>query len=440
MKRRMTIFCLLIVAALLLGGCVVQTVDQLYQLPKRSEAYNNLQSAMDSAMAGLEYSAPLTGENQQTVQMADLDGDGEQEYLLFARGGSERPLRILIFRKQDGAYVHADTVESNGSAFDQVEYVQMDGTGGMELVVGRQLNDQVLRSVSVYSFVNGEAEQLVTANYTKFLTTDLDGDGHSELFVLRLGEAEEESGVAELYAIRGGVMEKSNEVSMSASAEKLKRVIVGQLHGGQAAVYAASAVGDTAIITDVFALQQDMLINVTFSNETGTSVQTLRNYYVYADDVDSDGVVELPAQITMVPLDEALSMERQNLLRWYAMTINGDEVDKMYTYHNFVGRWYLELSNDVASRITVLRQGNYYEFYLWDEAGETTGKLLTIFALTGQNREEQAASENRFVLLRTDSAVYAASLEAGAESYGFTQERLIDSFHLIYQDWKTGET
>ena len=55
-------------------------------------------------------------------------------------------------------------------------------------------------------------------------------------------------------------------------------------------------------------------------------------------------------------------------------------------------------------------------------------------------REEQALVDNRFVLYRTESTVYAANLEVASAAYGFSQEDLINSFHLILQDWKTGET
>ena len=67
------IFLIALLAALLLCSGCMATVDQMYRLPKRSEEVANLQSAMDSAMSGLSYSAPLSGENQQTVQTADLD-------------------------------------------------------------------------------------------------------------------------------------------------------------------------------------------------------------------------------------------------------------------------------------------------------------------------------------------------------------------------------
>lgn len=432
--------CLLLLTALLLCGCM-RTVDQMYSIPKRSEDFKNLQSAIDGAMQGHSYSAPLSGENQQAVQSADINGDGVLEFLLFAKCDSERPLRIMIFRQVEDAYIHIQTIESNGSAFDLVEYVQMDDTPGLELVVGSQLADQVLRSVTVYTFDDEMAPQLqVSANYTKFLTVDLDTDGRTELFVLHPGQTDTDNGVAALYGMEGGVMERSNEIDMSQPADKLKRILVGKLHNGQSAVYVASAVDETAIVTDVYAWIEAALTNVSFLNESGTSVHTMRNYYVYADDIDSDGIVELPHLITMVPLEATLSTDRQDLIRWYTMTSSGAEVDKSYTYHNFVGGWYLELDSRWASRLTVRSQGNYYELFLWDTEFTQAQKVATIYVLSGQNRAEQGETEQRFILHSTDTVTYAASLEPCADNYGITRSSIADGFHLIQRDWKTGET
>ncbi len=440
MKRCSKFIIALVSATLLLSGCTMRTVGQMYKLPRRSDDYNDLQSAVDSLMSGLEYSAPLAGENRQTVHIADLDGDEDPEYLVFAKGSAEHPLRILIFNEVEETFVHLDTIESNGSAFEQVEYVQMDGTGGLEIVVGSQLSNQVLRSVSVYTFAEGQIQQMMSANYTKFLTDDLDKDGLYELFLLRPGQTDTDNGIAELYRMSDSGMERSNEVNMSAPPDKLKRILVGKLHDGSTAVYVASTAGETALITDVYTMIDDRLANVSFSNESGTSVKTMRNYYVYADDIDSDGVVELPYLISMQPLEGEPGSDRQELIRWYAMDSDGTEIDKLYTYHNFVGGWYLELDSGIASRIAVKQIGNTYEFYLWDEQFRYEQPVMSIYALSGQSREAQSQEDGRFVLYKTESITYAASLKIAAAACNVTQESLLRAFHLIQQDWKTGET
>ena len=245
--------------------------------------------------------------------------------------------------------------------------------------------------------------------------------------------------MAELYNMETGIMERSNEVTMSGPADNLKRILSGKLHGGENAVYVGSTVGDTALITDVFTLVNGRLTNVSLSNESGTSVQTLRNYYVYADDIDNDGVVELPRLITVVPLDNAVDPEKRDMILWYAMRKDGSTVDKLYTYYDSVGGWYVELDKKIAPQISVRCLGNVYEFYLWNETFTSAQLLMSIFMLTGQNREEQSLTDGRFVLLKTDTVTYAASLHKAAEYNNVTRESLIRDFYLVHQDWNTGE-
>lgn len=431
-----------LVAAIMLSvcGCSVATVDKLYQVPKRSQDFNDLQSAIDECMVEMSYSAPLSGENRQNVQMADLNGDGVEEYLLFAKSQKEKSLHILVFQQMDGSFVNVDVVQCNGAAFDQVEYVDMDSVGGVEVIVGHQLSDQLIRTASVFTFTEDGLVQTTSVKYTKLLTTDLDGDKLSELFVLRPGATETDNGVAELYIMKNGVMERYNETAMSAPAQNLKRLIVGKLDGGKSAVYAASAVEDTALITDVYAVLDDKLVNVTLSKESGTSVKTMRNFYIYADDIDSDGVIELPSLIAMRPMSGVMSEDLHHLIRWYAMTPSGEEVDKMCTYHNFVGGWYLQISDTLAKRMVVLSQNQQTEIYIWNDSYDAIVKLMTVYTFTGQNREEQGVSEERFILHKTDSAVYAAKLETLAEKYSMTQDSVVYSFRLIHEQWKTGKT
>lgn len=420
-----------VLACLLLSGCAMKTVDEMYCLPRRSEAYQELQRVLDAELQNMEYCAPLSGMNQQPVQAADVDGDGVSEFLVFAKASGERPLRILVIERQDQTFTLTDTLQFSGTAFDQVEYMAMDDRSGVELVVGIQLSNQLLRSVSAYTFTDGKGEKLLDVNYTNFLAVDLDRDNRGELFVLYPGQTEESPGFVALYEVEKGVVERSLEVKLSAPVSRLQRVITGELAGGEAAVFVASALEDTVLVTDVYAMRGGVLTNISLSKDSGTSVSTIRNHFVYAQDIDGDGQLELPALIPMKTMSER-NTQSEDLIRWYSLTITGEEVDKLYTYHNFVNGWYLVLDSTWAQQVTVTQDSTSYSFYLWDLAKENAIRVLEVEMLYTQDEISEAMENGSILLYQGESSAYVGTLTSDAAQFGLTQEWLRGSFHLIY--------
>ena len=227
---------------------------------------------------------------------------------------------------------------------------------------------------------------------------------------------------------------------MSEDATHIRRITVGRLLGGTPAVFVASAVNNSAIVTDVFAWRNDRFSNISYSRESDTSVQTLRNYYVYAEDIDGDGVMELPSLITMKRVFPEQEGKQKFLIRWFAMDLEGREMDKFFTFHNYLGGWYMQLASSWAPRVSVDQDGGRYTFYVWDEDYREASDVFSIYVLTGGSREEDATVDGRFAFYRAEGVVYAAKLEANAAEFGITENQLINNFHLIQQDWKTGET
>ena len=440
MKKKIMLLAMLL-TALLLSGCTMRTVEEMYALPKRSEEYGQLQSAIDTAMYGLTYSSPKSGENQQTIQLADLNGDGVEEYLVFAKGASEKPLQVLIFEQlEDGTVRTMETIGITGLDFEQVEYVQFDETPGCELVLGFQVSDQVLRSVAVYTFRNGDAQLQLLNGYSKFLACDLDENGRKELMVLRPGEAETEGSVAVLYSSTDGQIQRSMEMELSQPPASIRRIVQGKIQGGAPAVYISSSEGESAIITDVLVLENRRLVNLAEAGEANISIQTLLNHYVYADDINDDGIMELPSLITMKSISTWEEESQKFLLRWFSLDENGWEIDKLFTFHNYVGGWYLQLDSDWASRVTVDQNEGIYSFYVWDESYQNATGLFTVYVFTGSTRDEDAVKDGRFALHRAEGVAYAAKIEPAAADYGITEEHLIECFRLIRQDWQSGET
>lgn len=436
MKKRILVPVCAVFLALLLTGCGARTIDEMYCLPRRSERNNNLRTAIEASMSGRVYAAPVSGSNQESVQMADLDGDGKEEYVVFTKVLEDDSLQILLFNQlEDEKYELWETIVCKGASFEQVQYAEIDDKPGCELIVGTQLNEKVTRTVSLYSFASGQTTKIKSMIYIKFVVCDLDSNGRSELMVIQNGEAEADSGSVRLYSYSDGNVVGSVEAKLSVSPEHIRRIAVNKLDSGEPAVYVASASNENAVITDIFALRDETFSNISQSSDLGTSMQTLRNYFVYAEDLNNDGILELPSLLSMM-----YNTTEQNLIRWFTIDINGRETDKLYTFHNIEDGWYIQLDGQWIDRFAAEKNETIYSFYMWNNSYGTAVPVFTVYTLTGKDRDIQAQEQNRFPLYRGEDVVYAAKLESGSAIYGMTESYLRSNFHLIRQDWKMTES
>ena len=438
MRCRNWLICLLML--LCLSGCYLKTGEELYSLPQPPEDYLDLQNALSAVLdEGAEYAAPVSGANRQSVQLVDLNADGEKEAVAFFRGTGDRPLRLCIFQKADNAYQLCATIDGAGRAIDSVEYINIDGQPGLEIILGWQVSDSVAQYLGVYALDGWRVTELMSSSYSEYCTVDLDSDGQSELFLLK-GDAEGRTGVAQLYRYDGSQMEKEPDVAMSVSVDNLRRLITGYMEPGVMAVFAASSYEQSGIVTDVFVLQDDLFYNASVSPDgSGLSAQTVRNYYIYADDIDSDGIIELPMPIQL-PSREG---EGFWAISWYNLTLEREQVPKRLSYHNYSAGWYLELPESWQDELTVYRtEGNagwIYTFARWNGEEEEPTPLMHISPISGSGAR---LSNGWFVLGTVSDVTYAALIPPEMEEWseGLSKEDLIDRFHVIRYDWNTGET
>ena len=429
----MKILLLLLLVSVFLAGCSLLTLEELYCLPRRSEEYNNMQSLIDEAMESLTYCAPVSGEHRQSVQTADLDGDGVNEYLLFAKDESENPLKILIYSQVASGYVLMETIEGYGFAFDFVDYVQMDDKPGLEIVVGRQVSEELPRAVSVYRFSSGYAKQLLSTGYSGIACEDLNGDGMAELMLLTAGVSERGNGMAVLYTYSNDAMQRTYVSYISRPITYFQQVTAGMLQDGSPAVFVTSSGENFQLVLDVFAMSETELVNLT----EGALIPSVRNYLIFPEDIDEDGVVEVPQPIEIAPNSEENSAEY--ILEWNAFDKNGVNQTKAYTYHHHAQGWYLFLRAEWIDTLAITRENDGVTFWRQDSDSGQAQALLTVYTLTGSNREDEAFLEGKIVLFKGDSLIYAAQLGEAAEANNITEENLLNIFHAIRQEWNTEE-
>lgn len=342
---------------LLLSGCMFAlSPDDLYSLPKLPEEYVDLEQEIAALVdSGYEYAAPTGGENVQPVQMVDIDGDGEDEALLFLRkSGESKPLKIYIFKQSSEGYQTAAVLEESGASIERVDYQDMNGDGVLELIVGCRimtgdsgigqteeiLNERALiRVVSVYNLERYNTQKILEVNYNRCLITDLDCDGTPEMIVIAGGTSG--NCTASAYSWRLGALEQIASAPLSVPPAMLESVRVGGLTDGAQALFVTGVVDAENRITDLLVMENGVLVNCTMDEQSGISGLVYHAAGVEAQDIDQDGVLELPIPYALHKTSSIAPTYWG--IRWTAFAVDGRQTVKETTYHNPTDGWYLVL-------------------------------------------------------------------------------------------------
>jgi len=433
MKRIERPAALILLAAVLftLSGCYSGNIDQYFSPPQPSEEYLQLQELIDQEISGgSEYASPTRGSYRQSVQLEDLDGNGVDEAIVFFRD-ADRNLKINIYASTSRVFRKVLTLQGEGRSFGSVEYADFNGDGWKDLVVAWQIAGS-MSLLSVYSMANWTGELLLSTDSTEFLVGDLNGDKQSDLLVLR--GVTSDAYMADMYTYTRERGAQATSAALSAGIFELRRARTVTLSGGTGALMVESVLENGDLVTDLLVCREGSLVNLTMNRGTGVS-ETRRSYTLaYAQDIDGDGVTEIPRPQQLYSQGGEVFWS----LAWYRYDAAGRTTDVMTTYHCFSDSWYLVLPQGWTTGLTIRRDDTV--------PGERTiilsrlttdggvNDLLAVYTITGENRSERAAQDGRFILLEETATVYAAELL----SPGVDRDDIQKRFFRINSDWSSG--
>ena len=404
MRKRLLVCLTAVLCTLGLSGCIFGDVDEMYALPKSSEAYVNLQARINQEKGNAESIAPLSGENRQAIQLVDVDRDGEQEAISFFRDtSSDTPLTIVIFKQDEhGDYQVLAKIQGVGSDIEFISYPNLGGAGG-DILVSWQVN-AATHTLAAYTITGDQPTEIFKANSGRCLTADLDGDDQEEI-ILAPATTGETPLRLDYYDNQDGRMELVSTSPLSQGAIEIDTWSSGQLSDGTPALFVTSFYKKDVLITDVFCLSQGHdLKNIALNPETHQS----KDLYHYAagvepTDINGDGALEVPVSVAVPSFGDS-SQATFWWLRWVAYAPDGTRTVTKITYHSG-DSWYLEIPSD------------------W----------------TGSDRSRQAQQGGRFLLSSTNSTICTGEFLTSSWDCGLNQESLKALFHADQAGWNTDQ-
>ena len=319
-----------VLLCLLLAGCSMPgeqvQVEELLRAPKHSGDYGDVQTALNDWLgesAQLKY--PMQGDLLSPFLLQDLDGDGRQDAAVLYTTAQSSNVCIAILQKDDADIWHvrqnveglADTVESVGLA-------QLQPGDATQLVVGYTAA-QGDHYLAVYSYTDGVLSTILEQQYQQYLVEDITGGGNQDLILMSTLED-------------GGVQIELLTVDKEGS---FQQVAVMGLSANRFAGCASVAAGVGAdgrhylVLDGWTGISGNNLASVLlrFDEDTQQMVPadqisteklytaSLRNVpSLVSQDLDGDGIVEIPTQPDEAGLLNMSQSRRMDFIVWMDYT------------------------------------------------------------------------------------------------------------------------
>ena len=319
-----------VLLCLLLAGCSMPSeqvqVEELLRAPKLSGDYGDVQTALNDWLgesAQLKY--PMQGDLLSPFLLQDLDGDGRQDAAVLYTTAQSSNVCIAILQKDDADIWHvrqnveglADTVESVGLA-------QLQPGDATQLVVGYTAA-QGDHYLAVYSYTDGVLSTILEQQYQQYLVEDITGGGNQDLILMSTLED-------------GGVQIELLTVDKEGS---FQQVAVMGLSANRFAGCASVAAGVGAdgrhylVLDGWTGISGNNLASVLlrFDEDTQQMVPadqisteklytaSLRNVpSLVSQDLDGDGIVEIPTQPDEAGLLNMSQSRRMDFIVWMDYT------------------------------------------------------------------------------------------------------------------------
>ena len=262
--------------------------------PEMHDARSSLWELItESAGGSFEPVYPSSGAYQNGVIERDLDGDGEEEAIAFCRTPDDTTL-ILCCRREGSGYTAAGKATLKGDLIDTIDFADLDGDGREELIVLYPDADSSRSSLTVVSIADDAVAQSdMTASYHAYIISDLDGNGERDILLLSRSSAVG-SASASLLGYAHGTLSVRSSCEMDSQLTTYDTITCGLVSAGVSGVFVDGSTAEGEYTTQVlyYDRTRDSMMNPLFIYRGYDS--TRRTEEITCADIDGDGLIEFP--------------------------------------------------------------------------------------------------------------------------------------------------
>lgn len=354
---------LLLPLMLILSGCMLEAdVENLMSPPKLSKEQMDVYAALTAVTGSkIKLHYPAKGEYRSPFIFCDLDGDEEEEALvLYYPEGSGANVRINVLEQEAGAWRSVYDISGYSGQVDSMGFLSLSGAVGTDFVVGWQMYSLDDNIFTIYEYQDSRLTDLYSDGFSQLLTVS--GNTHDQLAVIQRSRAMKQAALRLLDREEGEVVTVT-ETALSPDTETYLQLLQGKTQEGFTAFFIDGQRSDGQTATQVVRIRGGELENLSFDPEEGLDlmVATQRDEGIYCQDIDGDGVTEIPVQ-TLIPGYEDYPQEEQRFLISWCVIEEGRYREKLRTFYNNRDGYYFQIPETWGNQFTIYYDDSLDEY------------------------------------------------------------------------------
>lgn len=387
----------------LLAGCAFNTgIDTLLSPPKLTAQQELIYNALkDYTGINISLEYPKTGKNLSAFIVDDIDGDSEDEAVVFYQNNNSKPedisLRMNILDSSDSGWRSVYDHTADGNEVEQVEVLKLGDSDKINIIVGYSHLNRNEKSFSIYEYSNGSISTLLDSEpYSVLDTDDLNNDGVDEIFTACTKTASKEAS-AVVY-LSDNNKYKSYSLTLEDSYTGYKNISYNKIYNDETLIFLDAETGNGTIVTEVMQMDNDSNFKKIFSPDIEKN-ETLRSSAYLSQDIDNDGKVEIPIPYYCDGFDEN-SVSPIYFTSWYEV-YGGKLRHKYESLFSINDGYVFMIPEQWYGHITAKSETDENEITLYSVSdNENEQEIFTLKVALG-TKNKKTSEDNNFRLIRS---------------------------------------
>lgn len=437
MKKKIISLLLSAIMAVSFAGCSTTmglSVDNLMHPPKAVGEKAEIQTLIDTvAGEGYILKYPQSGSFRSAITMKDIDSDSVEEAVAFyLPQGDIATVHILVMDNIDNTWQAVGDFKSQSTAVESLNFCDLDGNGILEIVPSWKTYNATVNQLSFYVYEENTVREILTDHTcSNILTGNFTEGTGEELLLLSLFSTDKEAD-AVLLDLNENISELVTLGSSPLNPDVVSyaKLQVGNIFEGQvgAVIDGCTTSGEYNTQLIYFNTYFESLERISFTENLPYN-QALRSYPVMSEDINGDGIIEVPAAFRLNIEKDRTDKDAAATIYWCQQTVTGTVLLILQQAASFAYSFTFEVPDNWDSNFTALTdyQENEITFYEWNK--DKTGDML--FSIKITTKENGETPQGYTLLSETDTRIYSFKIYESDCPLALNENEIKASFKLM---------